>query len=970
MVGYSAGLFRRVWPVIRISLRYLHNRSLLSSLCQDMRLYSDKGNPFLLRILAARNLAGVKLDVEFTGQGDKSKFKIPGNAKFPVLEVESGEYLSSPNSICRFILEQKSSNHDVESQALDNQWIEWESTLLQPIIMDYLLNTLGHGKHDTNNEHNLMPLLGRINTSLKYHQHLTGKHVSAADVIVWGSLYPLMTTGLVSKFDALVKWNKDLMSKSEFVSAVNDVTLGSGSQAFKASSDVNVQHAKPEVSKQKQTQKQQENKKQKASVKENTEASTETSGAITITKILASAEEIEDAVNAWNHCSANLPTARKLYHPILPKEGEKNILITSALPYVNNVPHLGNIIGCVLSGDVFARYCRIRGFNTLYISGTDEYGTATETKALEEGLTPQQVCDKYHKLHCSVYDWFNIQFDFFGRTTTENQTKIAQDIFWKLHQQNHLVEDTVEQLQCTGCQRFLADRFVEGICPFCNYEDARGDQCDACGKLINATELKSPKCKVCGGTPEKKTSRHLFLNLTELDPKLREWVDKSTNEGNWSPNARQITRSWIQEGLKPRCITRDLKWGTPVPLEGYTDKVFYVWFDAPIGYLSITANYTDQWEKWWKNPKQVTLYQFMAKDNVPFHTVVFPSTLIGANDNYTLLNNISATEYLNYEDDKFSKSRGVGVFGDNAADSGIPADIWRFYLLYMRPEGQDSAFSWSDFAIKNNSELLNNLGNFINRALMFLQNNFAGKIPDLELMDEDTNFIALVNRELKVYYENMDKLRLREGLKVVLNISKYGNQYVQANKPWVLVKGSDAERCRAGTVIGLACNLSFMLSLLIHPYMPTVSKEIQTQLKAQEDCGILTEHFVPFLKPGHVIGTPKPLFQKIDPAVCEKLKAKYAGKKAPSKAKPSATPSSTPAPGAASPATIEALQAEVTQQGEKVRSLKTNKAEKAVIDAEVTRLLELKKKLSLAEGKDPNQPSTGGKSKKKGKGKK
>lgn len=293
--------------------------------------------------------------------------------------------------------------------------------------------------------------------------------------------------------------------------------------------------------------------------------------------------------------------------------------------------------------------------------------------------------------------------------------RITQDIFQRLLTRGFVLQDTVEQLRCEQCARFLADRFVEGVCPFCGYEEARGDQCDKCGKLINAIELKRPQCKVCRSRPVVKSSKHLFLDLPKLEKRLEDWLGRAIPGSDWTPNARFIIRSWLRDGLKPRCITRDLKWGTPVPLEGFEDKVFYVWFDATIGYLSITANYTDQWERWWKNPEQVDLYQFMAKDNVPFHGLVFPCSALGAEDNYTLVKNLIATEYLNYEDGKFSKSRGVGVFGDMAQDTGIPADIWRFYLLYIRPEGQDSAFSWTDMLIKNNSELLNNLGNFINR---------------------------------------------------------------------------------------------------------------------------------------------------------------------------------------------------------------------------------------------------------------
>ncbi|NXY87642.1 SYMC protein, partial [Alcedo cyanopectus] len=313
---------------------------------------------------------------------------------------------------------------------------------------------------------------------------------------------------------------------------------------------------------------------------------------------------IEAAAAAWALGAESLPKPWHPQQPVLPVEGMRNVLITSALPYVNNVPHLGNIIGCVLSADTFARYCRLRGWNTLFVCGTDEYGTATETKAVAEGLTPQQICDKYHALHANIYRWFHISFDFFGRTTTPLQTTIAQDIFQRLLERGFLLQDTVEQLYCQRCQQFLADRFVEGTCPFCGYQEARGDQCDKCGKLINAVELKHPQCKLCRAVPVVKPTQHLFLDLPKLEERLEPWLERSWAEGHWTGNARNITRSWLRDGLRPRCITRDLKWGTPVPLDGFRDKVFYVWFDAPIGYLSITANYTEHWERWWKNPQQ------------------------------------------------------------------------------------------------------------------------------------------------------------------------------------------------------------------------------------------------------------------------------------------------------------------------------------------------------------------------------
>jgi len=722
-----------------------------------------------------------------------------------------------------------------------------------------------------------------------------------------------------------------------------------------------------------------------------------------------SSEERLEAVKKWMEAVA--PKSRLIQHPVLPVEGERNVLITSALPYVNNYPHLGNIIGCVLSADVFARYCRLRDYNTLYICGTDEYGTATETKAIEEGLTPQQICDKYFQLHQQVYDWFGISFDHFGRTTTANQTKIAQDIFLKLHQNNYLLEDTMKQLLCEKCKIFLADRFVEGTCPYCAYDDARGDQCDKCGKLMNAIDLQKPRCKLCATTPVEKTSKHLFLDLPQLSEKLVSWLNSAS--GEWTHNARVIANAWIKGGLEKRCITRDLKWGTPVPLQGFTDKVFYVWFDAPIGYLSITACYTDEWERWWKNRQQVVHYEFMAKDNVPFHSVVFPATQLGTHEPYTLVNHLIATEYLNYEDGKFSKSRGVGVFGNNAQETGISADVFRFYLLYVRPESQDSVFSWNDLMLKNNTELLNNLGNFANRALSFLDKNYGGVIPPIVLGAEEELLLVRINRELNSYIQLLEKAKLRDAIRHIMNISRLGNQLMQSAQPWVLIKGSQEDKIRAGTVIGLCANVICQLSVMLQPFMPKVSKQLQEQLNVGEDINRLVDDFGCRLATGHKVGVPAPLFQKIEQSLVDELKKRFAGtqkeqqqeqeqppkstaqdtvesltkkvaqqadkvrelkatkaekalvktnvdvllqlKKDLASLEQQATSTSNPSTSNPSLVDIENLSKNVTQQGDKVRQLKAAKAAKSEIDAAVAELLDLKKRLCLAEGKDPNE---------------
>jgi len=644
----------------------------------------------------------------------------------------------------------------------------------------------------------------------------------------------------------------------------------------------------------------------------------------------------------------------RLKRPTCPRDGARNILVTSALPYVNNVPHLGNIVGCVLSADVFARFCRLRGYNTLYICGTDEYGTATETKAMSEGVTPRQIVDKYHAIHAEVYEWFGISFDHFGRTTTKEQTKITQDIFWSLHKAGKTREDSMEQLYCAKCDKFLADRFVEGTCPMCAYPDARGDQCDGCGKLINAVELVNPRCKLggkeCSGRPEVRTSKHVFIDLPAIEAEWAEWMETSSK--GWSSNAREIAKSWLKTRLQPRCITRDLKWGTPVPLDGYKDKVFYVWFDAPIGYISITACYTDEWEKWWKDPDRVEYFEFMAKDNVAFHSVVFPATLLGTGEKWTKVNRLMSTEYLNYEDAKFSKSRGIGVFGDQAKETGIDADVFRFYLTFIRPENQDSAFQWEDLTLKTNSELLGNLGNFVNRALKFCNDNFEGKVMPIRLNKDDTTFVAQVNRHLERYIALLEDAKERDAVREMLAISRLGNQLMQSNKPWKLVKsGVESDHSRAGSVVGLCVNAACLLSVIMSPFMPGLARRLQQQLNVDPSAfPVLGDKFSCLLAPGHKIGTPEPLVRELKSEEAAALKKKYQGKKA-------VTP---PKDQAAAPADAAGLEAAVAAQGDKVRTLKASGAEKDIVKAEVATLLGLKQKLVAITG-DANAADAGGK---------
>lgn len=512
-------------------------------------------------------------------------------------------------------------------------------------------------------------------------------------------------------------------------------------------------------------------------------------------------------------------------------------LITSALPYVNNIPHLGNLIQ-MLSADVFARFCRSRGYDTLYICGTDEYGTATETRALEEHKTPRELCDYYYSVHSDIYKWFDIAFDKFGRTSNEQIKEITQQIFLDLDKNGYIKEHTSKQLYCPHCKMFLADRFVRGTCPKCGYEDARGDQCEKCGTLLDPTDLKNPRCSTCGETPELRETKHLYIALPAIAPKLDEWMNKVSKEGKWSDNAIQMTKAWIRDGLNERAITRDLKWGIPVPKDGYENKVFYVWFDAPIGYISITKQLADElkaqgkpsfdYKSWWlpeeseegKSKPHVDLFQFIGKDNIPFHTVVFPSSLIGSGHNWTKLYHMSSTEYLNYEDGKFSKSKGIGVFGSDAKESGIKADAWRFYIFYNRPEKQDYQFTWKEFREKYNGELIGNLGNLVNRTVLFVTKYYDGKIPESPV---DETLWAQVKEHEKKATDYLEWAELKDAFHEIFTISDICNKAFQAAEPW---KTRTTDPDKAALLIHNLCYVIKDLMIMAHPYMPQYTKEV------------------------------------------------------------------------------------------------------------------------------------------------
>ncbi len=545
----------------------------------------------------------------------------------------------------------------------------------------------------------------------------------------------------------------------------------------------------------------------------------------------------------------------------------KKRLITSALPYVNNIPHLGNLIQ-VLSADVFARWCRLAGYETLYICGTDEYGTATETRAMEEGVTPKELCDRYHTIHKDIYDWFEISFNHFGRTSRPKHTEITQGIFLDIEKAGFVSEQENQQVYCADKDMFLADRFVRGTCPHCGYGEARGDQCENCGKLLDPSELIKPFSPICPGELTLRPTTHLYIDLPKIRPLLEKWVTEASAKGFWSTNAIKMTEAWIRDGLKERAITRDLKWGIPVPRKGFEKKVFYVWFDAPIGYISMTADHTPDWESWWKNPDGVELFQFIGKDNIPFHTVVFPSTLLGSEQSgttWTKLHHMSSTEYLNYESGKFSKSHGVGVFGDEARNTGIPADVWRFYLFFNRPETSDTLFAWKDFGEKVNSELIGNFSNLVNRTLTFATRYFPGEKP----VEGEAEWKAVCDGYRQKIWNHYERADLRDALHTILEWSALGNKRFQEAEPWKLIK-TDEDSARR--VVGSLCYLVRDLAVLIHPVLPQTSEKILGFFGVKQ-----APYWAMLEKETGVPSTPEILFQKLEADRIEVLRAQYSG---------------------------------------------------------------------------------------------
>ena len=558
----------------------------------------------------------------------------------------------------------------------------------------------------------------------------------------------------------------------------------------------------------------------------------------------------------------------------------KKYLITSALPYVNGLPHLGHLIGCLLPADVYARYLRSKGEETLYICGTDEHGTPSEVGAAKEQMDVEEYCKKYHDLHAQMYQGFDLSFDYFGRTSSEQNKEIVYRIFNELDKNGYITEKTTKQVYSPDDNRYLPDSYVMGTCPHCGYDKAKGDQCENCTKVLDPTDLIKPRSVISGSENlEIRETKHLFLQLPKMEKELSEWIE--TRKGVWPDIAYSIAKKWLKEGLQERGITRDLKWGFSVPKEGFENKVFYVWFDAPIGYIGITKQWADEkpatrsFEDWWLNPENVIHTEFMGKDNIPYHTITFPATLRGTGEKWTQVSMLKGMNYLNFAGGKFSKSAHRGIFMDDAIKE-FPADYWRYWLIANAPESDDANFSFDQFAATVNKDLNDVLGNFINRVLKMTVNNFGQQVPVLgNITNTEKELYASLDSLTEQYASYMDKLEFRKAMSTLREIWVSGNNYLARTEPWKVVK---TDMDYAGTILNTALNLIRLYANLSAPVMPQTARRMLDLFEVNEQIEFPVGKMVSYLtglKPGTPFKLSDPLFQKILPERVAQLKETY-----------------------------------------------------------------------------------------------
>lgn len=541
----------------------------------------------------------------------------------------------------------------------------------------------------------------------------------------------------------------------------------------------------------------------------------------------------------------------------------KRTLITTALPYANGPIHIGHLAGVYVPADIYARYLRLKNEDVLLIGGSDEHGVPITLKAKNEGITPQDVVDKFHGIIKKSFQDFGISFDVYSRTSAQIHHETASEIFRTLYDNGKLIERTSEQYFDEENKQFLADRYIAGTCPKCGFEKAYGDQCESCGTSLSPTELINPVSMISGNQPVLKETKHWYLPLDDYEPWLKEWILEGHKE--WKPNVYGQCKSWIDSGLLPRAVTRDLDWGVPVPVEGAEGKVLYVWFDAPIGYISATKELTKDWEKYWKDPETRMLH-FIGKDNIVFHCIIFP-VMLKAEGTYNLPENVPANEFLNLENDKISTSRNWAVWLHEYLEE-FPGkeDVLKYVLTANSPETKDNDFTWKDFQTRNNNELVAILGNFVNRALVLTQKYYNGLVPECgNLTDSDKETLSSIATIKAEVEKSLDSFRIREALKNAMDLARLGNKYLADEEPWKAIK-TDAERVK--TVMFVSLQITANLTICLEPFLPFSMNKLRGFLNLGKlDWEKLGD--TDLLAAGHQLNEPELLFEKIEDSVIE-----------------------------------------------------------------------------------------------------
>ena len=607
----------------------------------------------------------------------------------------------------------------------------------------------------------------------------------------------------------------------------------------------------------------------------------------------------------------------------------KRYLITTALPYANGPLHIGHLAGVYVPADIYVRYLRGKGREVLLIGGSDEHGVPIAIRAREEGVSPKEIIDRYHELIKRSFKEFGISFDIYSRTSNPTHYALSQEFFTTLYRKGVFVEQESEQYYDPEAKQFLADRYIVGTCPYCGNEKAYGDQCEKCGTSLNATDLINPKSRLSGAAPQLRTTKHWFLPLEQYQAWLEEWILKDHPE--WKPNVYGQCKSWLDLGLHPRAVTRDLDWGVPVPLPNAEGKVLYVWFDAPIGYISATKELTPAWEKFWKD-EDTKLVHFIGKDNIVFHCIVFP-TMLKAHGDYILPDNVPANEFMNLEGDKISTSGNWAVWlHEYLAEFPGQQDVLRYMLTANMPETKDNDFTWREFQSRNNSELVAVLGNFVNRVLVLCHKYFEGKVPSPDtLLEEDRAVLEVVHAQRKLIEEAIESYHFRDALREYMQVARVGNKYLADMEPWKLWGANPA---RVASIIYVSLQVTAALCVLGRPFLPFSTERLEAMARLPK--ALWDDDLTGILKPGHELGKAELLFARIEDAAIERQIAKLQAAKQANEAKGN-KPKFPPQKGLIDFATFEALDLRVGRILTAERVPKANKLLKFTVDTGIDR---------------------------------